>query len=255
MRRRNKLLPVFLRWLGIFLPLRQWLGLAYLGRYARHWLVFQSASGGQLKLRDSYPCLTDWVPSTPFDPHYFYQGAWLARKIAARLPGLHVDIGSSVLTISVLSAHATTVFMDYRSLKVKLPNLHSIAGSVVHLPFARQGIDSLSCMHVLEHIGLGRYGDPIDPEGSRKAATELASVVGPGGRLYLTVPVGRSRVCFNAHRVFPPQEILDMFPGLRLISFSWVDDAGILHESGKPQDADEEEYACGLYEFEGKKNA
>lgn len=244
----------FLRWFSVFLPLRQWLGLAYLVRYVRHWHVFQAASGRQLRIRDSYPCLTDWVPSTPFDPHYFYQGAWLARKVAARAPELHIDIGSSVLTMSVLSAHATTVFVDYRPLKTHLPNLHNVAGSIVSLPFATHGIDSLSCMHVLEHIGLGRYGDPIDPGGSRAAAAELARVVAPGGRLYLTVPVGRSRVCFNAHRVFAPQEILAMFSNLRLLDFSWVDDAGQLHLSGNPQDAAAEEYACGLYEFEGNEN-
>jgi SAM-dependent methyltransferase len=242
------------RWLVVFLPLRQWLGLAYLARYARHWRKFQAASGRRLIVRDSYPCLTDWLPATPFDPHYLYQGAWLARKIAARAPALHVDVGSSVLNISVLSAHVPTVFVDYRPLKTHLSNLHAIAGTVVSLPFAAHGISSLSCMHVLEHIGLGRYGDPIDPDGSRKAAMELARVLAPGGRLYLTVPVGRSRVCFNAHRVFAPQEIPAMFPGLRLADFSWVDDAGRLHKSGSPQDAAAEEYACGLYEFEGTKN-
>lgn len=253
--KRASLMAFLRNWLGVFLPLRQWLGLPYLIRYARHWRAFQLASGGQLKIRDSYPCLTDWLPSTPFDPHYLYQGAWLARKISAHAPKLHVDVGSSVLTMSVLSAHAPTVFVDYRPLKANLSNLHCVAGSIVSLPFATNGITSLSCMHVLEHIGLGRYGDPIDPEGSRKAADELARVVAPNGRLYLTVPVGRARVCFNAHRVFAPQEIPAMFPGLRLVDFSWVDDAGSLHESGDPQDAAAEEYACGLYEFEGNKNA
>jgi SAM-dependent methyltransferase len=246
----------FLRkWMGVFLPVRQWMGLPYLVRYIHHWRVFQVASGGQLKARDSYPCLTDWLPSTPFDPHYFYQGAWLARKIAARAPALHVDVGSSVLTMSVLSAHAPTVFVDYRPLKTHLTNLRCVAGSIVSLPFATKGTTSLSCMHVLEHIGLGRYGDPIDPQGSYKAADELARIVAPGGRLYLTVPVGRARVCFNAHRVFAPEEIPSMFPALYLAEFSWVDDAGHLHESGNPKDAAAEEYACGLYEFEGNKNA
>lgn len=242
-------------WLGLVLPLRQWLSLPFLFRLARHWHEFQSASGGQLKLRDSYPCLTDWLPSTPFDPHYLYQGAWLARKLAESKPTLHVDVGSSILTMSVLSAYAPTVFVDFRPLRADLPNLRSIAGSIVCLPFATNGIVSLSCMHVLEHIGLGRYGDPIDPEGSRKAAGELARVVAPAGRLYLTVPIGRSRVCFNAHRVFAPQEIPAILPGLRLVNFSWVDDAGCLHESGRPEDAAAEEYACGLYEFEGNKDA
>jgi hypothetical protein len=31
--------------------------------------------------------------------------------------------------------------------------------------------DSLSCLHALEHFGLGRYGDPIDPRGHEKGIT------------------------------------------------------------------------------------
>lgn len=236
-------------WVGIVLPLRQWWALPYLWRYVRHWRAFQAASTEPLSLRDSYPCLTDWLPSTPFDPHYFYQGAWIARKIVAQSPALHVDIGSSVLTMSVLSAQVPTVFIDYRPLQVNLPNLSSVAGDVQTLPFANQAVSSLSCMHVLEHIGLGRYGDPIDPNGSKKGLLELARILAPQGRLYITVPIGRPRVCFNAHRVFAPQEIPFILAELELLHFSWVDDTGTFHESGHPKDAVDQNYACGFYEF------
>ncbi|OGR04995.1 MAG: hypothetical protein A2511_09850 [Deltaproteobacteria bacterium RIFOXYD12_FULL_50_9] len=240
----------FLRkWINALVPVRHWLGLIYLPRYARHWQIFQRLSGHRLRLRDSYPVLTDWVPATPFDPHYFYQGAWLARKIAALSPALHIDVGSSVLTMSVLSGHVPTVFVDYRPLKARLTNLHSIAGSIVSLPFATRGIASLSSLHVLEHIGLGRYGDSLDPEGSSKAARELARVVAPDGRLFIAVPIGRPRVCFNAHRIFSPTAVPPLFPGLGLLDFSWVDDAGCLHEAGRPEDAADQNYGCGLYEF------
>ena len=237
------------RWVSVFLAPRQLFSLLYLPRYVQHWRIYQKRSQEKLRLADSYPCLADWLPATPFDPHYLYQGAWLARCLAMTKPEQHVDIGSSVLAVSVLSAHVSTVFVDYRPLKVDLNNLQCIAGNIVSLPFATASLSSLSCMHVLEHIGLGRYGDPLDPGGSSKAAAELARVLAPGGRLYLTVPVGRSRVCFNAHRVFAPREILKMFEGLRLSHFSWVDDMGHFHESGKPDDAATAEYACGLFEL------
>lgn len=250
--RQDRAISMIRRWLELVVPLRQLFGLAYFVRYFVHWHRFQKKSGNKLKFGDSFPCLTDWVASTPFDPHYFYQGAWLARRIASNAPCLHVDVGSSVLTLSVLSAHVPTLFVDYRPLKARCSNLLNVAGSIVSLPFGNHRVVSLSCMHVLEHIGLGRYGDPIDPEGSWKAAGELARVLAPHGRLYLTVPVGRSRVCFNAHRVFSPDEIPKMFPGLRLVAFSWVDDGGVLHEIANPDDAATAEYACGFYEFEGR---
>lgn len=242
------------RWLMVIAEPRKLLSWIYLPRYVKHWHQYQAKSDKQLRLKDSHPCLSDWLPSTPYDPHYFFQGAWLARRLAAIKPAQHVDIGSSVLTLSVLSAHVPTVFVDYRPLNVDISNLQCVAGNIVSLPFATASLQSLSCMHVLEHIGLGRYGDPIDPEGSRKAAAELARVLSPGGRLYLTVPVGRSRVCFNAHRVFAPQAISRLFPGLRLSGFSWVNDAGHLHASGQPEDAAASEYGCGLYEFVGNLN-
>jgi len=223
--------------------------LPYFWRYVRHWRAFQAASTERLSLRDSYPCLTDWLPSTPFDPHYFYQGAWIARRIAARAPAVHIDVGSSVLTISVLSAQVPTIFVDYRPLQATLSNLSNVAGDIQGLPFADCSLQSLSCMHVLEHIGLGRYGDPIDPNGSRKGLLELARVLAPNGRLYITVPIGRPRVCFNAHRVFAPQEIPAVLPDLQLANFSWVTDTGTFHESGQPEDAVDQDYACGFYEL------
>ncbi len=243
-------LHTLIRWLILFADPRKIISWAFLPRYVKHWQQYQAKSDVRLRLEDSYPCLADWVSSTPYDPHYFYQGAWLSRRIALANPTLHVDVGSSVLAVGVMSAHVPTVFVDYRPLNTRLPNLLSVGGSIVSLPFATASIDSLSCMHVLEHIGLGRYGDPIDPDGARKAAAELVRVLSRGGRLYLTTPVGRERVCFNAHRIFSPTGLIDLLSGLSLRAFSWVDDVGQYHFEGQPSDALESEYSCGFYEFE-----
>lgn len=246
----NQIFRTAARWLVLFCDPRKLLACVYLPRFVKHWRRYNVKGSGQLKFTDSYPCLTDWIASTPFDPHYFYQGAWLARRLVESKPKLHVDVGSSVLTIGVVSAQVPVVFVDYRPLTAKLSNLLNVGGSIVALPFATASINSLSCMHVLEHIGLGRYGDPIDPDGPRKALSELVRVLAPGGRLYLTTPVGRERVCFNAHRVFSPTCLPDLMPELSLNLFSWVDDTGQFNICGLPDDALANEYACGFYEFE-----
>lgn len=238
-------------WLMALLYPRPLIGLCYLPRFFNHWFKYAHNAGGQkVGLLDLQPCLGDWSTHTPFDAHYFYQGAWLARRLAQSKPAKHVDIGSSVLTMSVLSAQVEVTFVDYRPLDVSLPGLTSVAGDILNMTFADNSIESLSCLHVIEHIGLGRYGDPIDPQGSVKAANELQRIARSGGKLFISLPIGRERICFNAHRVHAPASILKMFPQMRLIEFSYVDDNGQYHEAKSVETADNLEYGCGMFQFE-----
>jgi SAM-dependent methyltransferase len=242
-------------WAVAFLYPKPLIGLIYLPKYFSDWLRYlRSARGEMVHFRDSYPCLTDKVRHTPFDPHYFYQGAWLSRRLARAKPGVHVDLGSSVMVIGVLSAIVHTIFVDFRPLTAKLTNLYSIGADILSLPFKADSMKSLSCLHVIEHIGLGRYGDRIDPEGSRKAARELERILKPGGRLYLSLPVGRERVCFNAHRVFSPTKVKELFSSLALTEFSWVDDQDRFREHQELGSANGFNYGCGMFAFE-KRNS
>lgn len=240
----------FRRWISAFVDPRLMLAWPGLPRYFLSWLSFRrQKSGMSASWHDTFPQLSDAVRATPFDPHYFYQGCWLARRLARSAPSQHVDVGSSVLMIGVLSAHVATVFVDYRPLQTHLPDLTSVGGDITRLPFADRSLASLSCLHVIEHIGLGRYGDPLDAAGASRAASELQRTVAEGGRLYLSTPIGRERVCFNAHRVFSPSTIQSMFAELRLAEFSYVDDEGVLHQSASPQQVPTMEYGCGFFEF------
>lgn len=238
------------RWGAAFLGPHFFASLGALPHYLGEWKTYnKKAATPQISFRDSYPCLADRTVATPFDPHYFFQAAWLARRLHHTMPSFHVDVGSSAMMINVLSANVKTMFVDYRPLHVRLSNLSSLAGDIVRLPFQDGSIASLSCLHVLEHIGLGRYGDSINPEGSRLAAAELQRVLKPGGRLFLSVPVGRERVCFNAHRVFSASTVSHFFQELRLKYFSLIDDAGRFNEEVPPETAAALEYGCGLFEF------
>jgi len=209
-----------------------------------------SGTGQVLLYEDMQPSLGDWSTHTPFDAHYFYQGAWLARKLRAAAPAKHVDISSSVLTISVLSAFIDVTFIDYRPLKASLSGLTCDGGDILALPNPNDAVESLSCLHVIEHIGLGRYGDPLDPHGSIKAAQELIRVTKPGGKLYLSLPIGRERICFNAHRVHAPESVVAMFADMTLLDFSLVDDQGGFHENVAIGDGRALEYGCGMFTFQ-----
>ena len=238
------------RWIMIFFDPRKMISWSYLPHYIRDWRRFRLLSSKPLHLVDSYPCISDWVSDTPYDPHYFFQSGWLARRLLKEKPSWHVDIGSSVQMLSVVSALVPTIFVDYRPLKAQLNGLICVGGNIVSLPFADASIRSLSCLHVIEHIGLGRYGDPIDPAGATKAALELQRVLAPGGKLYLTAPIGRERVCFNAHRVFSPYSFQNLMTDLHLKEFSLVNDVGAFCEFGEQADAIDLDYGCGLYVFE-----
>ncbi|HXX74289.1 MAG TPA: DUF268 domain-containing protein [Nitrospiraceae bacterium] len=238
------------RWVLPFANPRQLVAIGSLPRFLIDFSRYRSfASGESVAWGDTYPCLSDRLAQTPFDPHYFYQAAWLARRIREVSAPWHIDVGSSVMMVNVLSAITKTVFVDYRPLRVQLSHLHPIAGDITRLPFADASIPSLSCLHVLEHVGLGRYGDPLDPQGSTKGASELQRVLKPGGQLYLSVPVGRQKVYFNAHRVFAPRAIQSFVPALRLKSFSLVDDAGRFNEQVSLESASGLDYGCGMFEF------
>lgn len=236
------------QWLKALLYPRPFVGILYLPRYLTHW--FRYARRQRIQLLDMHPCLGDWTAHTPFDAHYFYQAAWLARRLAAHPPNKHLDIGSDVKLIATISAFMPTEFMDYRPLNAALPGLECTRGNLLALPFTDSSITSISCLHVIEHIGLGRYGDPIDPDGSSNALAELERVVASGGVLYLSVPVGRERVCFNAHRVFAPESILAMLPSMTLVSFSLVRDDGSYLPDCAISAAEGLDYGCGLFVME-----
>lgn len=245
----SRLKDALRNWGMAFLYPRPIIGFLALPRYFREFAKYRVMSQEQVPLADAYPCLADRLSRTPFDAHYFYQGAWLSRRLALVRPTHHVDIGSSVAMISVISASTPTLFLDFRPLVARLGGLLPIAGNITSLPIADRSQDSVSCLHVIEHIGLGRYGDPLDPQGSRKAASELARIIKEGGRLYVSLPVGRERVCFNAHRVHAPATVVSLFPGLTLERFSLVDDQGRFTQDASLQQAAALKYGCGLFEF------
>lgn len=219
--------------------------------FLRSWRNYARQPGAEpLRIADGYPCLADDTSVTPYDPHYFHQAVWALERIVARAPTEHIDVGSEVTFVGMLSVSVPVVFVDIRPFPVELPRLHPVAGDLSsRLPFDTRSIDSLSCLHVAEHVGLGRYGDELAPDGTRRACNELQRVLAPGGQLYFSLPVGRPRVCFNAHRIHAPQQIIDYFSDLELEEFSVVGDDFRLVHNADIDTAAALEYGCGLFVF------
>jgi SAM-dependent methyltransferase len=203
----------------------------------------------KLSPRDFYPCLRDKTFKTGFDAHYVYHTSWAARKVKEINPAVHTDISSSLYFSGIISAFVPVDFYDYRPADLQLSNLKSNAADLTKLAFADDSLNSLSCMHTVEHIGLGRYGDPIDSAGDLKAINELKRVLAPGGSLLFVVPVGQPKIEYNAHRIYSYEMIKDYFKGLALIEFSLVDDSGRFIENANPDLVKNQAYGCGCFWF------
>lgn len=198
---------------------------------------------------DFYPCITDNTKKTPIDGHYFYQGVWAFRNIKESGVKCHLDVGSEIRWVSLLSTIAKVTFIDIRPFETDLKDLIVKSGNILNMPFEDKSVDSLSCLHVAEHIGLGRYGDELDPNGTKKACDELYRILAPNGNLYFSVPVGHQKTYFNAHRVHLPKTIIEYFKDLELIELSGVTDSGRFIENIEIDVLEKSKYACGLFWF------
>ena len=166
--------------------------------------------------------------------HYFHQDLIVAQKIFTAQPENHLDVGSRVdgFVAHVASFREITV-MDVRIPPSNSKNIKFIQQDLMaDLPLdLHDYYYSLSCLHALEHFGLGRYGDIIDAEGYRKGFDNLTKILKNRGALYLSVPIGKQRIEFNAHRVFSMDHLIELFNNKYDIkTFSYVDDTGDLHE-------------------------
>jgi SAM-dependent methyltransferase len=205
----------------------------------------------KLRWRDRWLCLSDATKLTSFDRHYVYHTAWACRILAESRPLEHVDISSSMYFIATASAFVPIRFYDYRPAQLGLSGLTCGKSDLTQLEFEDNSIASLSCMHVVEHVGLGRYGDPLDYDGDLKAVAELSRVLAVGGQLLFVVPIGgEARIQFNAHRIYTYSSVLSMFDGFELLEFALIPDDG--SSLGLVRRAEEalsnlQRYGCGCF--------
>lgn len=190
--------------------------------------------------------------------HYFHQDLMVARRIYQKQPNRHVDVGSRIDGfVAHLAVFREVEVIDIRDLTSQIENI--VFKQVDMMSELDQAFveytDSISCLHALEHFGLGRYGDPICADGYKRGLRNLTQMLKPGGRFYFSVPIGRQQIEFNAHRVFSLPYIRSLLePDYNLECFSYVDDAGDLHENASASDEAAEvsfecNFGCGIFEL------
>ncbi len=192
-------------------PLTTIRSLRGLPRYLRDLAQFRRDYAGQFSL---LPCLHDWdAEAGDTTSEYFWQDLLVARKICAANPKKHVDVGSRVDGfVAHLASFREIEIFDVRPMAACIPGVTfkqlDMTQPLEAAALADAYCDSLSCLHALEHFGLGRYGDKIDHLGFARAIANMAALLETDGILYLSVPVGRERVMFNSHRIFDPRTVI-----------------------------------------------
>ena len=195
------------------------------------------------------------------DEHYFIQDIVMANKIIqnvyeSKTTLKHYDIGSRVdgFIAHLLSASINVSMIDIRPLPICIENLEFLCADATDLKgIPDASIESISSLHAIEHFGLGRYGDDIDPNSWKKVLDSIVRVTKIGGMIYISVPIGSvQKLCFNAHRIFAINTIPDYLSGrAELVWCAHIKDYKVMKvntELLSNYDVDGS-YACGLYIF------
>ena len=225
-----------------------------LARFVRDYRAFTGRGG---KVAELHPILVDYdAQAGSGSGQYFHQDLLVASFVHDAAPHRHIDVGSRIDGfIAHVAAFREIELVDFRPLeKSAHARIRFLQGDLMrHNPEWDGVADSVSSLHALEHFGLGRYGDTIDPDGHKTGFRNLARIVEPGGMLYVGLPIGsETRVFFNAHRIFAPAEPPTWFEqpeAFVLERFDYVDDGGDLHTRADPQAMPPLTHGCGIYSF------
>jgi hypothetical protein len=184
-----------------------------------------------------YPILTDKTDqSGKARGVYFFQDLFVAHQLYKASPRRHIDVGSRIdgFVAHVASFRKIEV-LDIRPLENNIFNVSFLQSDLMQpQPSLKESTDSLSCLHTIEHFGLGRYGDPLDIDGHIKGLDSMYELLEPGGTFYFSTQIGPTAVHFNAHRVFSIQYLLDLLLkrfDYQLVSFSYINDEDQLFEN------------------------
>jgi hypothetical protein len=207
-----------------------------------------------------YPIVDEfYAPAGNASGHYFHQDLLVANYIYNDKPSLHLDIGSRIdgFIAHLLAFEQQTVLGDIRPVLINNPNISFVRMDLMgHVDSALLGsYESISCLHAIEHMGLGRYGDPVNAYGHYQALKNLCHLLSKSGIMYLSFPIGKeSRIEYNAHRVVSLAESRAMFrsTGLVVRNFAYVDDAGnlfVIDDLGEIdwQSSYNLTYGCGIW--------
>ena len=134
-------------------------------------------------------------------------------------PGRTLDFGADVGFLSLAAAQNGQEVVALDRLPPALPYRHPrvtpMPADILDRPFGDDDrFDQIVNCSSIEHVGLtGRYGSWDAPDGDLDAMAILRELLAPGGRMILTIPVGRDQVCKPYHRIYGEQRLPRLLDG------------------------------------------
>jgi len=151
------------------------------------------------------------------------EASFAAEMVRRRKPRTVHDIGSNLVFLATLSSFVDVVGLDTRAVDFEKPGLRFMNIDARRLPFRDEEIEFVTSLCVVEHIGLGRYGDTIDPLGDYRFISEVRRCLRPGGVLIFSVPVANeAALVFNAHRLYSLSQIDDLIEGFSIAEEAFI---------------------------------
>jgi len=196
-----------------------------------------SGNNDDFLITNNFPCTKDkFLSSGISSGHYFHQDIFVAREIFKAQPIRHIDVGSRIDGfIAHLAVFREVEVFDIRPLENDIKNVVFKQADFMKTDLLYEDYcDSISCLHTIEHFGLGRYGDEIDPNGHLKGFKAISGMLKSKGTFYFSVPMGPNRIEFNAHRIFGLKYLINWIQvEFDIMKFAYIDDYGCLKEDVK----------------------
>jgi 2-polyprenyl-3-methyl-5-hydroxy-6-metoxy-1,4-benzoquinol methylase len=137
-------------------------------------------------------------------PIKFIEGEWSANERLVETLFVHNQIAldgegqralefgctKSHLALELCSLGYQVVGVDLREYPFCHPNLRFLRCNLLDFEDDK-GFDLITSISVLEHIGLGVYGEGPDSVSLGRTLSKLAGLLNPNGTLIVTVPVGK----------------------------------------------------------------
>jgi len=233
------------------IDLKRFLSLIYIFKFLKDYVNFSLKNK---KFHNFHPILTDFYDNAgTAKGHYFHQDLLVSQFIFKDKPLDHLDVASRIDGfVAHVAAFRKIEVSDIRNLNNKIDNIQFTQIDFMSSFSNIKKYQSISCLHAIEHFGLGRYNDQIDVNGHLKGFLNITNLLEESGKLYISFPISNyPRTEFNAHRVFHPNDIFNWngCEKLKLLRFDYVNDEGDLIKNTNTNEVNNMNYACGIYTF------